>query len=97
MPGNIRITPDTMRERASEYRNHADSLNDIIVGMDNLLDQLQSEWEGSSSDAYANKYAELKPGFVEAEDLIRNIASALDSTAQSLEETDNGIANGFNS
>lgn len=90
--GQIRISPDQMRERAGQYRTEADTVNGVISKMDSLLQQLQSEWEGASSESYAARYQELKPGFVKAEELIREIAAALDSTAKIIEETDKEIA-----
>lgn len=88
---NIRISPDAMRGRANEYRTQAGVVGEVISKMDNLLGQLQSEWEGQASSNYAAKYNELKPGFVKAQELINEIAVALDSTARVLEETDNSI------
>lgn len=95
MANQIRITPEQMRERASQYRAEADTVNGVIGKMDTLLGQLQSEWEGAASESYATRYNELKPGFVKAEQLIREIAAALDSTARIVEETDNDLANHF--
>ena len=95
MADQIRITPGDMRERAKEYRIEADNVNDVIGKMDSLLSTLQSEWEGSSSEAYAEKFGELRPGFIEAEKLIRDIAEALDRTANIIEQTDADIANQF--
>ena len=95
MANQIRITPDQMRERAGQYRAEADTVNGVINKMDSLLGQLQSEWEGASSESYAARYQELKPGFVKAEELIREIAAALDSTARIIEETDSDIAAQF--
>lgn len=95
MANQIRITPDQMRERANQYRTEADTVNGVINKMDSLLQQLQSEWEGSASESYAARYQELKPGFMKAEELIREIAAALDSTAKIVEETDSEIANQF--
>jgi WXG100 family type VII secretion target len=95
MANQIRITPDQMRERANQYRNEADTVNGVIGKMDSLLQQLQSEWEGSASESYAARYQELKPKFVKAENLIREIASALDTTAKTVEETDQTIASQF--
>lgn len=95
MAGQIRITPDQMRGRASEYRAQAEVVNGVIQKMDSLLQQLQGEWEGSASESYAARYAELKPGFMKAEELIREIAAALDSTAKIVEETDSSIASQF--
>lgn len=90
--GQIRISPDQMRERAGQYRVEADTVNGVISKMDSLLQQLQSEWEGASSEAYAARYQELRPGFTKAEELIREIAAALDSTAKIIENADEDIA-----
>ncbi len=95
MANQIRITPDQMRQRANDYRREADTVNGVIVKMDSLLQQLQGEWEGSASESYAARYQELKPGFMKAEELIREIATALDSTAKIVEQTDSEIANQF--
>ncbi len=95
MANQIRITPDQMRQRANDYRREADTVNGVISKMDTLLQQLQSEWEGAASESYAVRYDELKPGFLRAEELIREIATALDSTAKIVEETDSSIANQF--
>lgn len=95
MAEQIRITPGQMREKASAYRAEADTVNGVIGKLDTLLQQLQGEWEGAASESYAARYQELKPGFQKAEDLIREIASALDSTAKIVEETDANIANQF--
>ena len=95
MADQIRITPEQMRGRANEYRTEADKVNGVINKMDSLLQQLQDEWEGNASEAYNARFQELRPGFVKAEELIREIASALDSTASIIEETDNDIASQF--
>ena len=95
MANQIRITPDQMRERANQYRAEADTVNGVIGKMDTLLQTLQGEWEGSASESYATRYQELKPGFMKAEELIREIATALDATARIVEETDSEIANQF--
>lgn len=95
MAGQIRITPDQMRSRANEYRTEAENVGNVISKMDSLLAALQTEWEGESSRAYEARFNELRPGFVRAQDLINEIAQSLDSTAQSLEETDANIASAF--
>lgn len=93
--GQIRMTHDTMRERAGEYRTEADNVQSVIDKMDRLLETLLTEWEGSASEAYANKFAELRPSFVKGKELIDDIAAALDKTAEAVESTDTQIANQF--
>ena len=90
--GQIRMTPDTMRTRAGEYRTESEN---VIEKMDSLLETLLTEWEGSASEAYANKFNELRPSFVAAKELIDDIATALDKTAEAVEVTDNQIASQF--
>lgn len=93
---NIRISPDTMRQRAGQYRNEAQNVGQVISSMDNLLNNLQSEWEGEASQSYANRYfSELKPSFQKAQEMINEIAAALDKTAQGMEDMDAQIASGF--
>ena len=91
--GQIRMTPDTMRTRAGEYRT--ESVQGVIEKIDSLLENLLAEWEGAASEAYANKFSELRPSFVAAKELIDDIATALDKTAEAVESTDNQIASQF--
>lgn len=93
--GQIRMTPETMRIRANEYRTEAENVQAVIEKMDSLLNALLDEWEGSSSAAYAQKFGELRPSFVAAKDLIDDIATALDNTAEAVESTDSQIASQF--
>lgn len=95
MASQIRMTPEKMRSRASEYTTQANNLQSVINKMDSLLKELQGEWEGSASEAYAARFAELRPGFVKAKDLVDEISEALKKTAQIVEETDSNIANQF--
>ncbi|MCL2826202.1 MAG: WXG100 family type VII secretion target [Eggerthellaceae bacterium] len=95
MAGQIRISPDVMRQRAGQYRNEAENVSSVISSMDNLLNMLQGEWEGEASRSYEQRYQELKPGFQKAQELIEEIAQALDQTATTLEDTDSSIASGF--
>lgn len=95
MANQIRMTPETMRTRASEYTTQANNLQQVINKMDNLLKQLQGEWEGDASRAYAQRFNELRPGFVKAKELVDEISAALKKTAQIVEETDRNIAGQF--
>ncbi len=93
---NIRISPDQMRGRAGEFRNEAAAVGDSISAMDRLLGQLQEEWEGEASRSYAQRYqSELRPNFQKAQEMINEIAAALDRTAQEMQEMDQRIASGF--
>ena len=93
--GQIRVTPDTLRTRAGQYTTEQGNMSTMIETLDGLLESIQSEWEGSASAAYAEKYAELKPGFAAVEELLGEISSALNSVADAMEEMDATIADQF--
>ena len=93
--GQIRMTPDTMRQRAKQYDDEAGKVGDVITTMDSLLGTLQEEWEGAASQSYAERFTELRPNFVKAQELISEIANALRATAQTIETTDSDIASQF--
>lgn len=90
--GQIRMTPEAMRQRASEFTTQANNLQDIIGKMDNLLGILRGEWEGDASEGFSTKFAELRPNFVKAKELIDEISNALKASANKVEETDREIA-----
>jgi WXG100 family type VII secretion target len=89
------MTPEQMEARSREYHAEGENLGQIISKMDSLLQQLQSEWEGASSESYAARYEELKPGFQKAEQLIYEIEQALVAAANTLREADQAVANAF--
>lgn len=92
MANQIRITPDEMRSTATSYRQEAETVDGVIKKMDTLLKQLESNFEGEASAAFSSRFAELRPGFVKAQELIGEIANTLDTTARAYEETDGKIA-----
>lgn len=93
--GQIRMTPDVMRTRAGEYTEQANNVAEVIDKMDKLLEALLSEWEGAASEAYADKFGQLRPSFVDAKNLIDDIATALTQTADAVEAQDASIASQF--
>jgi WXG100 family type VII secretion target len=95
MAGQIRMTPEQMRVRANEYSTEAGKVQETIGKMDQLLNALQGEWEGAAAESYAQRFTELRPGFVKAKELIDEIAKALQDTARIVEETDQNIAAQF--
>lgn len=70
MTGQIRMTPDTMRQRASETDKQAQTVEDVIRAMDRLLQTLHSEWEGDAIKGYEERYNKIKPSFQNAKDLL---------------------------
>lgn len=95
MTGQIRMSPSTMRQRASQTDKQAQTVQDVISAMDRLLTTLKSEWEGDAVKGYEDRYNKIKPAFKNAKDLLDEIANNLRATAQILEDTDKQIASQY--
>jgi len=95
MAGQIRMTPDQMRQRASEFRTEGDNTEQVISKMQSLINNLMQEWEGQASVKFNDQFEQLKPSFQKMRELISDIASQLDQTAQTVEQMDQDIANKF--
>ena len=95
MSGQIRITHGEMRGRAGEVRQQRDTFEDVINRMQGLIDALQGEWEGQASAAYAEQWANLRPSFNQAKEVMGDLAQQLDGTAAAMEDMDQQIASKF--
>ena len=95
MAGQIRLTPEQMRQRAGEVRNQGETFQDVINRMQNIINELQTEWEGQASRAFAEQFDRLKPAFNDMRRLIDDIGTQLDATSNAVEQLDQEIASKF--
>jgi len=89
------MTPDQMRTRAGEVRNQGETFQDVINRMGNIINELQTEWEGQASRAFHEQFERLRPAFNDMRQLIGDIATQLDGTANAVEQLDQDIASRF--
>ena len=64
MSGQIRMTPEQMRSRASEVRNQGETMQEVVNRVQNIINELQTEWEGQASRAFAEQFERLRPAFL---------------------------------
>ena len=95
MSAQIRMTPEQMRTRAGEVRQQGETFQEVINRMQNVINELQTEWEGQASRAFAEQFNRLKPSFNEMRQLIDDIGTQLDGTANAVEQLDQDIASKF--
>ena len=95
MAGQIRMTPEQMRQRAGEVRTQGETFQDVINRMQSIISELQTEWEGQASRAFAEQFDRLKPAFNDMRQLIDDIGSQLNATANAVEQLDQDIASKF--
>ena len=95
MSSQIRMTPESMRTRAGEVRQQGETFQEVINRMQNVINELQTEWEGQASQAFAEQFNRLKPAFNDMRQLIHDIGTQLDGTANAVEQLDQDIASRF--
>ena len=95
MAQQIRITPQQMRQRSNEVRNQGETFQGVIGRMQSIINELQSEWEGQASRAFAEQFDRLRPAFNDMRQLIEDIGTQLNATADAVERLDQEIAGRF--
>lgn len=91
----IRMSPDTMRERALQTDRQAETMQNLISAMESLLNTLKAEWEGEAMKGYEDRYNQIKPVLKNANELLIEIAKNLRATANIVEQTDMQIASQY--
>ena len=95
MSSQIRMSPEMMRSRAGEVRQQGETFQEVINRMGNIINELQSEWEGQASQAFAQQFDRLRPSFNEMRQLVEDIGTQLNGTANAVEQLDQEIASRF--
>ena len=95
MAGQIRLTPETMRQRSGEVRTEGNNFEEVINKMQRVINELETEWEGEASRRFADQFHALRPSFNDMRNLIDDISRQLSGTADALEQLDSDIASKF--
>lgn len=91
---NIGIKSGEVRTKAETFRNTGkDKYQEMKTYLDMVINgELPELWQGSGSDSYIKRYAELLPSFQAIQTLIDDIADGLVSNANFYEEADAAAA-----
>ncbi len=95
MADQIRMSPEQMRTRATEFSREGDNIQTTIDTMQRLINELRNEWEGSASASFEQQFESLKPSFNDMRNLVEDISKQLTATAQAMEDLDRDIASKF--
>jgi len=93
MAGIIRVTPEELISMSNRYANEGSQVGEQVTRLDQMIQELESIWEGQSSQAFSEQYQSLRPSFLKMQQLLEDISSQLNSTAKTLEDADAQIAN----
>ncbi|MCT6851118.1 MAG: WXG100 family type VII secretion target [Staphylococcus epidermidis] len=91
MAGQIAVTPEELRSQATHYTRGADSVDNVLSDLKSTQEQIRAEWKGNAFEKYDMKFQELSGKVTQFSQLLREIKSQLDKSAQAMEDADNQI------
>lgn len=89
------VSPETLQSRAREYGKAANDIRVILSNLQRLQDTLRSEWEGAAFQGFDQQFSELKPKVENFADLMQQINTQLDKTAQAMQQNDQDLSRNF--
>jgi WXG100 family type VII secretion target len=92
MAGLISATPDELRGCGQQFIGNSGDISQIVSQLDNLKNHLQDIWKGSSSEAFATQYEEMRPTMTKFIELVEDVGRQVNSVADALERADQDIA-----
>ena len=73
----------------------ANDIRVILSNLQRLQDTLRSEWEGAAFQGFDQQFSELKPKVENFADLMQQINTQLDKTAQAMQQNDQDLSRNF--
>lgn len=91
--GVMKLDYESLRSQARRYNQESGEVESMIGRLDNLMSDLEAEWEGQASRAFAEQYADIRPSVVDLQNLLDKICTQLISVADTIEQNEQDIAN----
>lgn len=95
MAGQIRMTPEELKSNAQVYGQGSDQIDEVLRKLRNLQDQLRGEWEGRAFEGFDDQFRQLEPKVQDFSQLLMEIQTQLQKTAQAVQEQDEALSQNF--
>lgn len=92
MSQQIRITPDQLQTKSTEFRQQAEALERMIQDMDRLFRELEGMFEGNAARAYQQQYQDCRPSFVRGQEVTETISLQAAQMAENFGNMDQQMA-----
>ncbi|WP_455136772.1 WXG100 family type VII secretion target [Thermophilibacter sp.] len=97
MVGQIRITPQELRDGATYLEQRKGECMESLGQMKSKVDEVTGNWEGAAQNSFVQTFEELYKQISDAlPQTVEGIESMLNGAAQAMEEADDSIAQAFN-
>lgn len=95
MSGQIRMTPEDLKAKATRYENGAQQIEAILKDLTNLQSELSGEWEGQAFRKFDEQFQQLSPKVQNFAQLMHDINTQLNKTADAVAEHDEALSRNF--
>lgn len=92
MAARITITPEELRTASTNFSNKAGEIRELLEYLRTEVNRLESTWEGAAQDQFFMTYEEMAKTMDQFPEVVDGISQQLSSVAQTLEETDQALA-----
>lgn len=92
MAARITISPEELRTSSTNFANKAGEIREILDYLRNEVDRLESTWDGAAQDQFFMTYEEMAKSLDQFPEVVDGISQQLSAIAQTLEETDQALA-----
>jgi WXG100 family type VII secretion target len=92
MAARITITPEELRTASTNFSNKASEVREILEYLRSEVNRLESTWDGAAQDQFFITYEEMAKTLDQFPEVIDGLSSQLSAVAQTLEDTDQALA-----
>lgn len=96
MSGQIRMTPQELRDAAGTLKDKREIILDAVGVIESTVNSTTANWEGAAQSQFVQNFEEMLPMLKESfPDIIEGIESMLKGAADTIERADEEIANAY--
>ena len=77
MAGQIRMSPEELKSKATRYGQGANQIEDILRQLQNLQNELRGEWEGRAFEGFDQQFNQLKPKYKTSHSYYKKLICSL--------------------
>lgn len=92
MAARITITPEELRTASTNFANKAGEIREVLEYLRAEVNRLESTWDGAAQDQFFMTYEEMAKTLDQFPEVVDGISQQLSAVAQTLEETDQALA-----
>ena len=92
---DILVNSEVLRRQSSSVTLAAGDIGQSIQSITSQVQNLTSDWRGSSSDAFQNMWHEWQQGATQLLTAMDGIGHYLEQAAQTFEDAEQTVANGM--